>query len=457
MASSSAVKLQVLGFPSTTTRNSNFVYYGQRLNFKFGLPLLNLSKKSSNMGRDCGPVKAKIVGIDLGTSSSAVAAMVDGKPTIITNIPSVVAYTQNGDTLVGKIAERQASENPENTFSSVKRFIGRNISEVDEESKQVSYLVVGGGDDHENGNVKFECPAIVQEVGGLDSVLSIFGDTHLGGDDFDKRIVDWLAESFKRDEGTDLLKDKQALQCLTEAAEKAKIELSFSTQANISLPFIILPFITETLVSPNKRIKTTLTRAKFEELCSDLFDRLTVAVENSLRDASLAFDDVDEVILVGGCASIPAVQELVKKLTGKDPNVTVNPDEKVAFGAAIQAGILSGDVVSNTYQYRSLDRLTLSLGLETSGGVMVKIITRYTTFPDSVSELFSTIADGQTSIVIHVLQGKVSLWYLPSPACGVSQVEVKFDIDENGIVSVAAFDKGTGKKLDITVTGMSID
>ncbi|MCL7044835.1 hypothetical protein MKW94_027511 [Papaver nudicaule] len=230
---------------------------------------------------------------------------------------------------VGESAKRQASENPENTFFSAKRFIGRTISEVDEESKQVSYGVVG--DDHENGNVKLVCPAIVHDVEHSDSVLSVCGDTHLGGDDFDKRIVDWLAESIQKDEGTDLLKDKQALQCLTEAAEKAKIELSFSTQANISLPFI-----TETVGSPNKRIKTSLTRAKFEELCSDLLDRLKVAVENSLRDARLAFNTVDEVILVGGSARIPAVQELVKKLTGKDPIVIVNPDEKVALGAAVQ-------------------------------------------------------------------------------------------------------------------------
>ncbi|KAI3882326.1 hypothetical protein MKW92_020087, partial [Papaver armeniacum] len=284
------------------------------------------------------------------------------------------------------------------------------------------------------------------EFGESDNASSIFGDTHLGGDDFDKRIVDWIAGIFKRDEGTDLLKDKQALQSLTEAAEKAKIDL-----------------ITETSDGP-KRIKTTLTRAKFEELCSDLFDRLKVAVENSLRDARLAFNKVDEVMLLGGSTHIPAVQELVQKFTGKDPNVMVNPDEKVALGAAIQAGLLSGDV-SEPYSFPSHDRLTLSLGLETLGGVMVKVIHKYHWLPDSVSEIFSTIVDGQTSIVIHVLQGESAFvgdnkslgsfridGICPAPR-GVPQIEVEFNIDEDGIVSVAAFDEGTGNKLDITVTG----
>ncbi|KAI3871774.1 hypothetical protein MKW92_018179, partial [Papaver armeniacum] len=296
------------------------------------------------------------------------------------------------------------------------------------------------------------------EFGLWDGVLSIYGDTHLGGDDFDKRIVDWLADSFKRDEeGTDLLKDKQAFQCLSEAAEKAKIELSFSTQANISLPLT---------VDGPKRIKTTLTRDKVEELCSDLLDRLKVAVENSLTDARLAFDKVDGVILVGGSTHIPAVQELVKKLTGRDPNVIVNHDEKVALGAAIQAGILSGEI-TKTYLYTDTDRLTLSLGLETSGGNMVKIISRNSQFlySESVSETFSTIADGQTSIVIHLVQGEREFvegnkslgsfridGICPAPR-GVPKIKVDFNIDEDQIVSVGAFDEGTGKKLDITVTG----
>ncbi|KAI3919156.1 hypothetical protein MKW92_031695, partial [Papaver armeniacum] len=300
------------------------------------------------------------------------------------------------------------------------------------------------------------------QFGLWDGVLSIYGDTHLGGDDFDKRIVDWLADSFKINEGTDLLKDKQALHCLSEAAEKAKIELSFSTQANINLRFT-----TESTVGRlPKRINATLTRAKFEELCTDLFDRLKVAVENSLTDARLAFDKVDEVIFVGGSTHIPAVQELVKKLTGRDPNVIVNHDEKVVLGAAIQAGILSGEI-TKTYLYTDTDQLTLSLGLETSGGNMVKIISRNSQFlySESVSETFSTIADGQTSIVIHLVQGESEFvednkslgsfridGICPAPR-GVPKIKVDFNIDEDQIVSVGAFDEGTGKKLDITVTG----
>ncbi|CAA6657260.1 unnamed protein product [Spirodela intermedia] len=467
-------------------------------------------------------------------------------PTIVTNAegqrttPSVVAFTKNGDRLVGQIAKRQAVVNPENTFFSVKRFIGRKMFEVDEESKQVSYRVIRD----DNGNVKLDCPAIgkqfaaeeisaqvlrklvddaskflndkvtkavvtvpayfndsqrtatkdagriagldvlriineptaaslaygfekknnetilvfdlgggtfdvsVLEVGdGVFEVLSTSGDTHLGGDDFDKRVVDWLAANFKRDEGIDLLKDKQALQRLTETAEKAKMELSSLTQTNISLPFI-----TATADGP-KHIETTLTRAKFEELCSDLLD----------RDAKLAFSDLDEVILVGGSTRIPAVQDLVRKITGKEPNVTVNPDEVVALGAAVQAGVLSGDVSDIVL----LDVSPLSLGLETLGGVMTKIIPRNTTLPTSKSEVFSTAADGQTSVDINVLQGerefvrdnkslgRFRLDGIPPAPRGVPQIEVKFDIDANGILSVTAIDKGTGKKQDITITGAS--
>ncbi|KAI7745376.1 LOW QUALITY PROTEIN: hypothetical protein M8C21_004471 [Ambrosia artemisiifolia] len=356
-------------------------------------------------------VNEKVVGIDLGTTNSAVAAMEGGQPTIITNAegqrttPSVVAYSKNGDRLVGQIAKRQAVVNPENTFFSVKRFIGRKMMEVDEESKQVSYKVVRD----DKGNVKLECPAIgkqfapeeisaqvlrklvddaskrvlptridvyaVLEVGdGVFEVLSTSGDTHLGGDDFDKRIVDWLAENFKRDEGIDLLKDKQALQRLTETAEKAKMELSTLTQTNISLPFI-----TATSDGP-KHIDTTLTRAKFEELCSDLLDRLKTPVETALKDANLSLKDIDEVVLVGGSTRIPAVQELVVKMTGKEPNVTVNPDEVVALGASVQAGVLSGDV-SNIVL---LDVTPLSLGLETLGVLEVG---------DGVFEVLSTSGD----------------------------------------------------------------
>ncbi|XP_058090141.1 stromal 70 kDa heat shock-related protein, chloroplastic [Magnolia sinica] len=572
MASSSSAQIHVLGGVGLSTSSSKrtgsssarTVFFGQGLhNGSFGvLPrsaFLKINRRGSSGRRSTGPVRVvneKVVGIDLGTTNSAVAAMEGGKPTIVTNAegqrttPSVVAYTRNGDRLVGQIAKRQAVVNPENTFFSVKRFIGRKMVEVDEESKQVSYRVIRD----ENGNVKLECPAIgkqfaaeeisaqvlrklvddaskflndkvtkavvtvpayfndsqrtatkdagriaglevlriineptaaslaygfekknnetilvfdlgggtfdvsVLEVGdGVFEVLSTSGDTHLGGDDFDKRVVDWLALNFKRDEGIELLKDKQALQRLTETAEKAKMELSSLTQTNISLPFI-----TATADGP-KHIETTLSRAKFEELCSDLLDRLKRPVENSLRDAKLSFSDLDEVILVGGSTRIPAVQELVKKLTGKDPNVTVNPDEVVALGAAVQAGVLAGDVSDIVL----LDVSPLSLGLETLGGVMTKIIPRNTTLPTSKSEVFSTAADGQTSVEINVLQGErefvrdnkslgsFRLDGIPPAPRGVPQIEVKFDIDANGILSVAAIDKGTGKKQDITITGAS--
>ncbi|CAA0827802.1 Heat shock 70 kDa protein 7- chloroplastic [Striga hermonthica] len=515
---------------------------------------LRFSRRSRH--RPLRVVCEKVVGIDLGTTNSAVAAMEGGQPTIVTNAegqrttPSVVAYTKAGDRLVGQIAKRQAVVNPENTFFSVKRFIGRKMNEVDEESKQVSYRVVKD----ENGNVKLECPATgklfapeeisaqvlrklvddaskflndkvtkavitvpayfndsqrtatkdagriaglevlriineptaaslaygfekknnetilvfdlgggtfdvsVLEVGdGVFEVLSTSGDTHLGGDDFDKRIVDWLADNFRKDEGINLLKDKQALQRLTETAEKAKIELSSLTQTNISLPFI-----TATATGP-KHIDTTLTRAKFEDLCSDLLDRLKTPVENALRDANLSIKNIDEVILVGGSTRIPAVQGLVKKMTGKEPNVTVNPDEVVALGAAVQAGVLAGDVSDIVL----LDVTPLSLGLETLGGVMTKIIPRNTTLPTSKSEVFSTAADGQTSVEINVLQGErefvrdnkslgsFRLDGIPPAPRGVPQIEVKFDIDANGILSVTAIDKGTGKKQDITITGAS--
>lgn len=499
---------------------------------------------------------AKVVGIDLGTTNSCVAVMEGGKPTVIANAegfrttPSVVAFAKNGDRLVGQIAKRQAVMNPENTFYSVKRFLGRKHEEITHEATEVSYKVVKDS----NGNVKLDCPQAgkqfapeeissqvlrklvddaskytgetitqavitvpayfndsqrqatkdagkiagievlriineptaaslaygldkksnetilvfdlgggtfdvsILEVGdGVFEVLSTSGDTHLGGDDFDKKIVDYLAEDFQKQEGIDLRKDKQALQRLTEAAEKAKIELSSVTQTEINLPFI-----TATQDGP-KHLDTTMTRAKFEEICADLIDRSRIPVENALRDAKLTKDNIDEIVLVGGSTRIPAVKDVVKRVLGKEPNQTVNPDEVVAVGAAIQAGVLAGDVTGILL----LDVSPLSLGVETLGGVMTKIIPRNTTIPTKKSEVFSTAVDGQTNVEIHVLQGEremsndnkslgtFRLDGIPPAPRGVPQIEVVFDIDANGILNVTAKDKGTGKEQSISITGAS--
>ncbi|WP_295615028.1 molecular chaperone DnaK [Chamaesiphon sp. GL140_3_metabinner_50] len=497
----------------------------------------------------------KVVGIDLGTTNSCVAVMEGGKPTVIANAegfrttPSVVAFAKNGDRLVGQIAKRQAVMNPENTFSSVKRFIGRKFDEVNQEATEISYKVVNDGN-----SVRIDAPGLgkkfapeeisaqvlrklvddaskylgqtvtqavitvpayfndsqrqatkdagkiagvevlriineptaaalaygldkksnetilvfdlgggtfdvsVLEVGdGVFEVLATSGDSHLGGDDFDKKIVDHLATTFMKNEGIDLRKDRQALQRLTEAAEKAKIELSSVTQSEINLPFI-----TATQDGP-KHVEMTLTRAKFEEICSDLIDRCRVPVENAIRDGKVDKSRIDEVVLVGGSTRIPAVKELVKRLLGKEPNETVNPDEVVAVGAAVQAGVLAGEVKDILL----LDVTPLSLGVETLGGVMTKIIPRNTTIPTKKFETFSTAVDGQSNVEIQILQGEremsrdnkslgtFRLDGIPSAPRGVPQIEVTLDIDANGILNVTAKDKGTGKEQSISITGAS--
>ena len=497
----------------------------------------------------------KVVGIDLGTTNSVVAVMEGGKPSVIQNAegfrttPSVVAYTKNGDRLVGQIAKRQAVINPDNTFYSVKRFIGRRSDEVSQELKKVSYIVKDS-----SGNVKLECPSLgkdfsseeisaevlrklvddaskhlgetvkqavitvpayfndsqrqatkdagkiaglevlriineptaaslaygldkknnetilvfdlgggtfdvsVLEVGdGVFEVLSTSGDTRLGGDDFDEKIVQWLMDEFKQEHGIDLSGDRQALQRLTEASEKAKVELSNLTQTDISLPFL-----TATETGP-KHIDRSITRNKFEELCSSLIDRARIPVENALKDAKLDKSKIDEVVLVGGSTRIPAIQDVVTKVLGKKPNQTVNPDEVVAVGAAVQAGVLAGEVKDILL----LDVTPLSLGVETLGGVTTRIIPRNTTIPTKKSEVFSTAVDNQPNVEIHVLQGEREFakdnkslgtfrldGILPAPR-GVPQIEVTFDIDANGILSVNAKDKGTGKEQSITITGAS--